>query len=145
MEDDDNDEIKWYQARFLNKNIPQRAAKGRGKNKLPRWIKKGQVRPIWVRDAVECIPEGLSIDNPLSAGNISPLEAEIITNTAKGVEKTEHALLFDSVDTALRMEAAFWLERQFCSWTGGATRHWYNYTFQEMIQILSEKRTPPPS
>ena len=124
---------------LFNKSIPLRPTNEWSRQtKLPKWIKRGRDRPSTLEDALECIPTSVAMNIRSSPAHVAPLEARIVTTNRKSKmgEKIEDALLFDSIEMALRMEASFWLERQFCSCTGGTTRHWYDYTLQEMIHLL---------
>jgi len=47
-------------------------------------------------------------------------------------EKKIKAMLFESIDLALRMEAAFCLERLF----GLKNKHWYDLKFQDLRKEL---------
>ena len=110
----------WYQAKFINGVIPLLPVFGRGKNKVPKWMKKHS-RPSSVEDAAACVPANVNLPTPITAR----------------VAKDGRAVLFESIEDAISMEAAFWLERQFCSAGKTWTRHWYDFTFPQMIQILS--------
>jgi HrpA-like RNA helicase len=107
----------WYQASFLNKGIPLLPVVGRGKNKLPKWIKKQNGRPTNIADAEQCVPPNV--------------ECSVITESKSGA-----GLMFGSIQEALQMEAAFWLEQQFCHASKSSTRHWYMHPMDQMIQIL---------
>lgn len=121
---DDQQGKSWYQAKFVNNVAPKLPVVGRGKNNLPKWMKKHD-RPSRAEDAMACVPEGTNV------ASLQPWE----TKTSKDGQ----SLLFESIDSALRMEAAFWLERQFCTAVGKAsTRRWFHHTFQEMIHILQK-------
>jgi hypothetical protein len=115
------DERVLYQARFRNNLIPVLSLIGRGKNKLPKWMKK-HMRPSRVEDAESCVPPGVSCPGPVLAP----------------ISKDRSALLYDSIDSALKMECAFYLERQFCFVSKSSVRHWYDHNFQEMVLILQK-------
>eukprot|EP00548_Thalassiothrix_antarctica_P009887 CAMPEP_0194161756 /NCGR_PEP_ID=MMETSP0152-20130528/79114_1 /TAXON_ID=1049557 /ORGANISM="Thalassiothrix antarctica, Strain L6-D1" /LENGTH=245 /DNA_ID=CAMNT_0038871571 /DNA_START=721 /DNA_END=1458 /DNA_ORIENTATION=- len=114
----------FYQARFINDLIPIAPVFGRGKNKLPKWMKK-HARPNQIDDAKNCVPPGVSCPTPV----------------AIFVSKNLSTLVFQSIDSAVKMEAAFWLDRQFCSAGKSWTRRWYNHNFQEMIEVLKKHAT----
>jgi len=105
-----------YKARFINDSIADIPVIGRGKNKLPKWIKKNRGRPSTIEDAKACVPPNV----------LCP----------KFVESDSDGLLFGSVEEALQMEAAFWLNRQFCH---AGKRHWYSHSIDQMIYILRKQ------
>jgi HrpA-like RNA helicase len=115
---EDRDGSTKYHARFINDLIPVLPIFGRGKNRLPKWTKK-HMRPQRAEDAQSCVPPNISCPKP---------------NNRKLLDRL--TLFFDSIEAALRMEAAFYLERQFCFAGKSATRHWYDHNFQEMVQLL---------
>jgi hypothetical protein len=111
----------WYKACFVNTAIPFIPVHGRGKNKLPKWIKKNNKRPTRTADAQNCVPPNVK----------TPIMKEIPGGAG---------LMFESIQEALQMEAAFWLERQFCHASKTSTRHWYMHPMEHMIQILQSHR-----
>ncbi|KAL3918332.1 MAG: hypothetical protein SGILL_004290 [Bacillariaceae sp.] len=108
---------EWYKASLLKSPIPFLSPNGRGKNKLPKWIKKQHNRPTSIAEAKDCVPP--NVDCP----------AMIEISSGAG-------LMFDSIQDALQMEAAFWLERQFCHAGKNSTQHWFMHPMDRMIQIL---------
>ena len=117
----------FYHARFVKKAIPIVSLNGRGKNKLPNWMKR-HMRPQLVSDERNCLlPKGT---NPKKRG---PRKGGI----PLGNKQTDVVLVYKSIEWAVKMEAAFWLERQFCvcnNKTG--TRHWYQHDLSEMMTAL---------
>ncbi len=109
-----------YSAKFINKLVPTTPVLGRGKNKLPKWIKKKR-RPSNLEEAKECVPPGV--------------ECPIITLRSDG------SLLFDSIEDAVKMESAFWLNQQFCHAGKDWTRHWFAHSMDQMIEILQKSLT----
>ena len=105
-----------YKARFVNASIPAVTIVGRGKNKLPKWIKKSRQRPLTVEEAKECVPP--NVDCP------------------KIIDGEKDGLLFGSIEDALKMESAFWLNQQFCHAGKSWKRHWYAHSMDQMIEIL---------
>lgn len=81
----------FYHARFTNDSIPIVPIIGRGKNKLSKWMKK-HMRPNRIDDAKACVPPGVFIPTPYSGP----------------ILKDRPTLVFDSIGSALKMEAAFW-------------------------------------
>jgi hypothetical protein len=120
---DDPQGKSWYQAKFANSIVPKLPVLGRGKNNLPKWMKKHD-RPSRTEDAMACVPEGTNL------ASLQPWAAK--------TSKDGQSVLFESIDAALRMEAAFWLERQFCTAGKASTRRWFHHTFQEMVHILQK-------
>lgn len=113
----------YYQARFLSRGIPYlRKTSSNKKKKLPAWIRECpvKVRPETVGDALDCIPRGIDSGEILSV-----------------VIDEEPAIIFSRLDTALRMEAAFWLERQFRT----IKFHWYQQDLQQMANRLVNEQT----
>jgi len=108
-----------YKARFVNDSIADIPVIGRGKNKLPKWIKKNRGRPSTIEDAKACVPPNV----------LCP----------KFTKSDSDGLLFGSVEEALQMEAAFWLNRQFYHAGKVATRHWYSHSIDQMIYILRKQ------
>lgn len=113
-----------YRAYFINKWIPALPVVGRGKNKLPRWIKKNRRRPSTLADAKECVPPN-------------------VTCPAL-IESKDYGLLFESLEDALKMEAAFWLNNQFCHAGKSSIRHWYAHSMDQMIDILRKHNNGSP-
>ena len=111
----------------MKKAIPIVSLNGRGKNKLPNWMKR-HMRPQLVSDERNCLlPKGT---NPKKRG---PRKGGI----PLGNKQTDVVLVYKSIEWAVKMEAAFWLERQFCvcnNKTG--TRHWYQHDLSEMMTAL---------
>lgn len=107
---------EWYLAEFIGTVMPLLSVKKRSKN-VPGWIFQGRSRPTTAQRAMECVPSHVA-KIPRYTAKVSFSECD-----------SGKAVFFDSVERALRMEAAFWLERQF----GEASRHWYQQTLEEMI------------
>ncbi|MGK3760271.1 MAG: hypothetical protein ACI8RD_012588, partial [Bacillariaceae sp.] len=115
----ENNDDTLYKARFVNDSIGDISVVGRGKNKLPKWIKKNSERPSTIADAKACVPPNV----------LCP----------KLVESDSDGLLFESIEEALQMEAAFWLNRQFCHAGKVDTRNWYTHSIDQMINILQKQ------
>ncbi|MGK3734430.1 MAG: superfamily II DNA/RNA helicase [Bacillariaceae sp.] len=115
----ENNDDTLYKARFVNDSIGDISVVGRGKNKLPKWIKKNSERPSTIADAKACVPPNV----------LCP----------KLVESDSDGLLFESIEEALQMEAAFWLNRQFCHAGKVDTRNWYAHSIDQMINILQKQ------
>jgi HrpA-like RNA helicase len=109
---------EWYKAHFVHNEIPYVSIAGRGKKKLPKWIKKKRGRPSNICDAQKCVP--LGVESPSM------------------VEVQGGGIVFESIETAVQMEAAFWLEQQFCHASTSTIRHWYAHPMDQMIKILRE-------
>jgi len=107
----------FYKARFVNKSIPMIPVFGRGKNKLPKWVKKNKGRPSTLIEALQCIPPNLPVCP-------TPVESEM------------NGLLFESIEDALKMESAFWLNQQFCQAGKSWTRPWYVHSMDQMMEML---------
>lgn len=99
----------WYYAKFLSKDV---AFVTRTSKTLSAWLKRtesSRARPNTISAALTCVP-------PNFAGNV---QHKVVVST-NGKQKT---LVFECLEMAVRMEAAFWLERQFLS----GKRHWYQH------------------
>ena len=100
------DSKRWYKAVF---NAPDLIYIQRTSAKLPSWMKEddaAKVRPTNIVDAMTCIPTAFE-------GAIRPRTRAMSDNAG---------LFFDSLNLAVQMEAAFWLERQFTT----KKQHWYD-------------------
>jgi len=105
-----------FRACFINDAVNLNPVFGRGKNKLPKWIKKNRGRPSKIAEAKACVPPAVAIPNMEEIHGVG--------------------LLFESIHDALKMEAAFWLELQFAHATSSSTRHWFMHTMDQMLHIL---------
>jgi hypothetical protein len=119
--DSENGSGVMYKAKFINSSVDPVPVFGRGKNKLPKWLKTGKDRPAKMDDARACVPPSISF----------PVEV---------VELDGHGLVFKTIYGAVQMESAFWLEKQFCYGGKTCTRHWYDHTIEQMLRILTEQR-----
>jgi len=106
-----------YKASFVNSSIPTTPVLGRGKNKLPKWIKKNR-RPTTLEEAKECVPPGVKCPMIL--------------------QNSDGDLLFESIEDAVKMESAFWLNQQFCHAGKNFTRHWFAHSMDQMIEVLQK-------
>jgi hypothetical protein len=111
----------YFQARFMNRGLPYIRRKS---DTLPLWLRQSNpscVRPNRISDAAACIPPSFSA---LLKGSFE------ISRDAFG------GLVFETLELAIRMEAAFWLERQFAT----DTCHWFQQgDVDEMIlRLISE-------
>jgi len=111
----------WFQAKFVNDTIPMSPLTGRGKNHVPKWMKKHK-RPIRRVDALACIPPNVKSRK---------FKEMFETQTTDG-----KAMLSPMIKIALCMEAAFCLELQFASATKSSILHWYNYPFPHLLSLL---------
>eukprot|EP00980_Cylindrotheca_fusiformis_P013993 scaffold3651_cov104-Cylindrotheca_fusiformis.AAC.1 len=112
-----------YQARFINDSIPLIPLTGRGE--LPAWMNH-HMRPSSTAEERKCIPPG----------------GHKLENNSIYFGEEGSVLMYGDVEKAVRMEAAFWLERQFCVVIDSSTtRHWYQMEISEMIQILKQHAT----
>ena len=117
----ENDEgHQLYQAKFKNSLIPPIPLSGRGKNKLPKWMKKGHPRPSKIVDVKDCIPPTIAVPEPFVVC----------------VSKDTQALVFETVESAILMEAAFYLERQLAHAGKSSCRHWFDFGTAEIIETF---------
>lgn len=110
----------WYSAAFTGKMIPLRPLEGRRDVKA--WMKGDIISPSTNPDALSCVP-------PNVASRLTYWKKKV-TNE-ESVQET--LILFPDLETALRMGAAYWLERQFYD----GERHWYQVSFNEMMSLIS--------
>jgi len=113
----------WYRAQFLEASLPM---KNRSMKGMPKWVR--HLRPYTVKHGMDCIP-------PHFRNDLNVMEAIVGENNG---DLKRRAILFDDVETALRMESAFFLERSFFS----NKKHWYEQSFQDIMQHLIERRIP---
>ena len=78
------------------------------------------MRPNSLAQAQLCVPPGIQCPQ----GKIFHLSND------------RPSLLYDNIHSAILMESAFWLERQFGVVRKGKTRHWYQHNLQEMLALL---------
>lgn len=108
----------WYFAFFSTNGLAFVERKSKG---MPSWLKSTSAtnaRPDTIEGARRCIPSGKIVLKS---------KAKVFTYDKRNV------LVFDSLELAIRMESAFWLERQFCSWKF----HWYeNMDIEKMVNRL---------
>lgn len=117
----DKDGRDWFTARFVNEMIPLIPLRKRGHGDLPGWMSQG--RPSRPNQAFDCAPAQF--------GNIPYLSRAACLD---GTNQKEKILFYNSIETALRMEAAFYLERQFRS----AYNHWYTLPLDELMEKMTE-------
>lgn len=105
-----------FKANFSNTGLPF------GKypfKRYPQWIrdyKPKKQRPSKPVDALDCLPPGFTGSVPMVVGLV------------QGSEE----LLFETIESSIRMEAVFWLERQFRT----VERHWYQQDVDYMLKRL---------
>ena len=118
---------EWFLAEFVGTAMPFLSVKRRG-GRLAGWVWQGNARPTNAKQALACVPPHME--------NIACYTAKIAFSECESGK----AVFFDSVEMALRMEAAFWLERQFCDSSG----HWYQQTLQQMLAKTTTLETVVP-
>jgi hypothetical protein len=111
---------KWrYFADFVGRTAPLLPTAGRSNPlTVPPWIEHCRARPPTITEAFACIPP--------QCATMTHWEEEVVL---PGSSSPELVVFFNSIETALRMGAAFWLERQFYD----GQRHWYQMPLDEMI------------
>ncbi|CAB9523236.1 Probable ATP-dependent RNA helicase spindle-E [Seminavis robusta] len=118
----DQDGKDWYQAVFIARALP---LKGRSTRGLAGWLRYS--RPWLTGKALECVPQRFR----------EQLEQHSLqTEVYQSGNRKLRAVLFDSIETAVRAEAAFFLE---CNFGGSKERHWYDQSFHELVQQLSSR------
>jgi hypothetical protein len=113
--------MDWYSAAFVGSSVPLLPLQGRAEVKC--WMKNEIVKPTKSEDAMSCVP-------PNVAGRLTHWTARLMNNEAK----QETMILFPDLETAVRMAAAYWLERQFYD----GRRHWYQLELDDMKQKIKE-------
>eukprot|EP00526_Cylindrotheca_closterium_P001795 CAMPEP_0113641756 /NCGR_PEP_ID=MMETSP0017_2-20120614/21931_1 /TAXON_ID=2856 /ORGANISM="Cylindrotheca closterium" /LENGTH=1107 /DNA_ID=CAMNT_0000553135 /DNA_START=1 /DNA_END=3324 /DNA_ORIENTATION=- /assembly_acc=CAM_ASM_000147 len=108
-----------YQARFVKNVIPILPLNGRGKNSLPKWMRR-HMRPSSAPDERKCLPPQV----PHPKTSVIPLA------------NSQKVLMYESIELAVKMEAAFWLDRQFCVHYKTGRRHWYQHDVAQMMAAL---------
>jgi len=99
------DESVWFLAVFVGADLPYI----KRTSKVAAWLKQTdatKARPAVASAALECVPPSF----------LSKVKQKLVVS-GDGKE----TLVFDSLELAVRMEASFWLERQFLR----GKRHWY--------------------
>ena len=118
-----NDSRAFYYARFQNQGLCLIPTATRTAA-LPMWMKnEDSQRPLQVDEALDCVP-------PFFRDGIRKVMSIVSVKGKKGTKVP--VLVFESIELALRMEAAFWLDRQFQD-----ELHWYEMgNVPTMIQNL---------
>jgi hypothetical protein len=115
-----SDGKEYFHANFSNAGLPFTKPKGKiSKHPDPAWVRSVnpiRPRPNTAADALDCLPPSLKDSVSIVVGSI------------QGAPE----LLFETVEAALRMEAAFWLERQFRT----IREHWYQKDVTYMLARL---------
>ena len=106
----------YYHAKFENRNLPY--VKHHDTHGLKKWVKEGRVRPNTIQDALACVPAQFSSKSFAESIRVS--------------DGADCELYFDGMEMAVRMESAFWLERQF----GKPTKRWFEQDLSKMIERL---------
>lgn len=124
--------IKHYRAQLVNFLVPRVRGNGRGK-RMPKWIKKGENVPRDLEGILSCLPPNATIP-------------EIVTVKANG-KLNGFWFGSGSIQAAVEMESAFWLEKQFCNNRQVVVRskrqpilHWYEQTIDQMVASLLYER-----
>lgn len=113
----------WYYATFSGGGVPY--VRRTSRNHVA-WLKHAdfsKARPNSVNAISRCVPPGLIAVEQ---------QAKLVASTAdKGA-----TLVFSSLELAVQIESAFWLERQFLS----GKRHWYqNFDIAKMVARLKSE------
>ena len=104
---------EYYQGQFRSLNLSPSLDKD-ADGILPDWIKKKQARPTSLVDLLECVPATFSL--------------KLLSGSFEG----KAGVFFNSIDTAIRMECAAWLEAQFRV----GSKHWYQSSIDDMVRML---------
>lgn len=102
----DIDKEKFFHAMFMNEGL---AYVKRNSKNSPAWLKRtdaSKTRPNSVSAAVSCVPHAF-------ARHLK--QSRVVSKDGRDV------LVFPSLELAVQMEAAFWLERQFLT----GKKHWF--------------------
>jgi hypothetical protein len=109
----------WWSASYIGRTVPLLSLTGR--QNTPVWMRDEIPAPSNPEDANQCVPPNL-------ARQLTFWHSKVNINE-NGRMSTKELVLYPSLETAVRMGAAFWLERQFFD----GTRHWYQIQFEEMM------------
>lgn len=120
---EDHEGNDWYRALFVDKVLSLKTRSTRG---MRGWLKNS--RPEKLEHALECVPSEFRC--------IVGKETQVYEY---GAEK-RNALLFESTEVALRMEAAFCLDRLFSR----INKRCYDQSFPDIMQHM-HKRVPASS
>jgi HrpA-like RNA helicase len=118
------DETKntYYYAQFDEGNLSFSPLSNCHTEALPTWMRQKEHRPGTINDVLACMPPSL-----LS-------ESDLYTTKVK-----DHTVVcFPTVEWAIRMEAAYWLERQYCS----KKKHWYEQSLQALTIDVKNNNEP---
>jgi hypothetical protein len=125
-----SDGKEYFNATFSNKGFPFRRYSG---EQYPEWMRQDDpTRPQSNR-----APDAMGPNRPYEAMDCLPPGYVGSVAIAVGRVQGSEELLFETVESALRMEAAFWLERQFRI----ADRHWYQQDLNFMTKRLRKSHT----
>jgi hypothetical protein len=111
----------WFAATFIGSQVALLPLEG--KRNTPAWMKLDVPRPSKPKDAKQCVP-------PHFAPRLTFWQAKV------SIEESlieEEMLLFPNLEMAIRMGAAYWLERQFFD----EQRHWYQVPFDTMVELAT--------
>jgi hypothetical protein len=90
-------------------------------------------RPIAIQEALQCLPPKL---RPLYFHKMQSIKTKAENGGGGEQQQLQQRLVFDSVEVAIQMEAAFWLERQFHT----PQHHWYQRGSEVHLMIEALKR-----
>ena len=107
----------FYQATFVNRDLFSTRRLGRTDH-LSTWIKDHLPRPANLADALDCIP-------PTHRRHFEHKMALIKWNGSQ-------QLVFEDIESAIRMQSAFWLELQFRT----RKKHWFQQDLSNLISRL---------
>ena len=89
---------------------------------LPEWIKQ-RWKPTALLDVLDCVPNMFCTD--------------LLTGSFEG----KGGVFFQSIETAIRMESAMWLEGQFRV----DSKHWFQMSIDDMVGLLQRDAGKKPS
>mmetsp|Transcript_15561 Transcript_15561/g.23901 ORF Transcript_15561/g.23901 Transcript_15561/m.23901 type:complete len:1923 (-) Transcript_15561:159-5927(-) len=116
----EDEKTRWWSACYIADTIPLVLLRSRHEA----WMNGMQpCRPSNVDDAKQCVPPHVA-----AAMTFYPM---IIITTGNTVE--EDMIFHPSLEEALRVGAAYWMERQFAD----KDRHWYMLQFNDMLEIAT--------
>jgi len=118
----------WYFADYVSSVVPflpvePRCSNKKG-NRLPKWIKKSFVRPHAPTDVMACVPPDFS----------NMIESKVFPLRLPTTGKHGQVVAFSSLETAVKMGAAYWMERQFAD----GKRHWYQVPMDQMMDKVTQ-------
>jgi len=118
-----NDKEIWWSAQYIASTIPLVPLSGR--RDVPAWMKGTPQNPSKLEDAKRCIPPHVAVHMTFSP--------RIVSTKIRNSHTEEELIFHPSLEEALRVGAAYWMERQFSD----GDRRWYMLSFNDMLEVAT--------